>query len=60
VQGDTLETEHVVSVRRDLDFEEGSLFLGPLRIIFGIFVELDAEVEAEILEFVGREPGDGG
>lgn len=52
-QGDTLEAEHVVSVGGDLNLElrrlldaidDGSL------IIFGILVQLNTKLEAEVLE----------
>jgi len=57
VQRDALEAEHVIAVGGDLDLELGRFVFGARRVIFCILVKLDAEVEAEILELVGREAG---
>lgn len=53
VEGNALEAEHVISVGGDLDLELGRLLDavddGTL-LVFGVFVKLDAEFEAEVLE----------
>lgn len=54
----TLKAQHIVSVRGDLDGQLGRLVFGAGRIILGVLVELDAEVEAQFLEAVGGEPGE--
>jgi hypothetical protein len=43
------------SIRRQLDLELRPLVFRSRRIILGILIELDAEVEAKILELVGGE-----
>lgn len=53
----TLKAKHVISVRGNLDRQFGRLVLGACRVILGILVEFDAEIEAELLELVGSEPG---
>lgn len=55
--GNALEAEHVVSVGADLDFELGRLVFRPRRVVFGVIVNLYAEIEAEILELVSRVAG---
>ena len=55
VHGDALEAEHVVAVGGDLDGQLGRLVLGARLILLGVLVELDAELEAELLEGVGSE-----
>lgn len=52
----TLEAQHVVAVGGDLDGQLGGLVLGPRGVIFRVLVELDAEVEAQLLEAVLGEP----
>ena len=51
--GETLEAEQVIAIRGDLDLQLRRLILGPRGIVFGVVVELDSEVEAELLEGVG-------
>lgn len=57
-EGNALEAEHVIAVGGDLDLQLGRDLLavhdGAVGV-FGIFVELDTEFEAEVLEFLGRE-----
>lgn len=56
VHGDALEAEHVVAVGGNLDGQLGGLVLGARLILLSVLVELDAELEAELLEGVGSEP----
>lgn len=58
VEGDALEAEHVIAVGSDFDFQLRGFLLainnGTL-LVLGIFVELDAIVEAEVFElFLGK------
>jgi len=51
----TLKAKHVVSIRRNLDGQFGRFLFGACRVILRVLVELDAEIEAQTLELVGRE-----
>jgi hypothetical protein len=59
VESNALEAEHVIAVGSNFDLELGRFLLaindGPL-LIFGVFVELDAIVEAEVFKLYFGEP----
>jgi hypothetical protein len=55
VEGNALEAEHVISVGGDLNLELRRLLYAiddGAFLVFSVFVELDAEFEAEVFEFL--------